>query len=323
MTDIETVYKGEQAFGTVLSSCVACRSTRLNFWKQKTFAASAQAEIQAFKIFRCEDCGSGFLNPPPAADYLTKVYAKSGHGLTEAVTLEEVEEAERRFPNSSIDAARMAAAAARADRSSSKRALDVGSGYGWGTKAMTAQGYDVVAINPGAYENSVFAQMNHFLPISVMFEDYRADGRFGVIFLSQVLEHVVDPGCMVARLVDMLEPGGAVVIAVPNFASFSVKLLGTRDNSCLWVPEHVNYFTRQGLVSLLRHEGLSIEAVRDVSRIRYDALSRRFGLHGILGRLGRVATNWLQVLPCRIADLVGCGLYLNVVAVKPRNDGMH
>jgi SAM-dependent methyltransferase len=319
MVDIEALYDAEQSFGPALSNCVACGSANSALWQTKAFAASARTDVQAFNIFRCRNCGTGFLNPPPSADYLKKVYAVSGHGLTKAITLAEVEESERLFPNSSIDAERIARLGVLANSSTSKRALDVGSGYGWGTKALMARGYEVVAINPSALEAVVFQDMNNFLPIPVMLDDYVPDGRFGVVYLSQVLEHIVDPRPTVARLASLLEPGGALVIAVPNFESISVKLLGTKDNSCLWVPEHVNYFTKRGLVTLLQQEGLTVKAVSNVSRVRHDAISTRLKLTGFLGSISCMAVKYLQILPCIIADALGFGMYINIVATKERS----
>ena len=41
-----------------------------------------------------------------------------------------------------------------------------------------------------------------------------------------------------AEIEKVLKPGGILAVAVPNFQSLFVKLLGTRDQGCLWVPEH-------------------------------------------------------------------------------------
>ena len=42
------------------------------------------------------------------------------------------------------------------------------------------------------------------------------------------------------HVISMLDPNGVLVCAVPNFRSLAVRLLGVRDNACVWVPEHVN-----------------------------------------------------------------------------------
>ena len=317
MAENETLYDTEQSFGTGFQHCIACGSEEIGLWRSKSFAASAQSDIRSFAIHRCARCGSGFLNPPPSSSYLRKVYAVSGHGLTRPITLEEVEKGERLFPNATVDAERMARLVDKANLSDSRRAIDIGAGYGFGTRALTRLGYAVTAINPSTLEGAVFQAMNGFSPVPRMFEDYVPDGRFGAAYLSQVLEHVVDPLPVLKQVAELLEPGGAVVIAVPNFRSLMVKLLGTRDNSCLWVPEHVNYFTMDGLAALLRQAGLSVVASANVSRIRYNALSRRLRLRGTAERAARSAVKWLQRPPVFLADRLGWGIYLNIVATKP------
>jgi SAM-dependent methyltransferase len=313
----ESLYDNEQSFGSAFARCIACGSDHIGPWRTKSFAATAKSDIRSFAIYRCAACGTGFLNPPPSASYLRKVYAVSGHGLTKPISLEEVEEAERVFPNATVDADRMARVADASNRSGSRRALDIGAGYGFGSRALMRRGYAVTAINPSALEGVVFQAMNGFPPVAQMFEDYSPEGCFGVVYLSQVLEHVVDPLPTLERIADCLEPGGAVVIAVPNFQSLMVKILGTRDNSCLWVPEHVNYFTTRGLIALLHQAGLRAGASINVSRIRYDALSRRLHLRGQAERAAQTALKWLQRPPLFLADRLGWGIYLNIVATKP------
>ena len=82
MTDIAALYDARQGFGEHFQTCIACGSPAISPWREKRFAASARSDIQTFSIFRCADCGSGFLNPPPSAEFLREVYAVSGHGLT-------------------------------------------------------------------------------------------------------------------------------------------------------------------------------------------------------------------------------------------------
>jgi hypothetical protein len=133
--------------------------------------------------------------------------------------------------------------------------------------------------------------------------------------MSQVLEHIVDPASTVAKVKTHLAIGGVFACAVPNFRSFSVRILGTRDNSCLWVPEHVNYFTLSGLTTLLRREGLEVVGMNQVTRIRYDALGRR--LPGFpLPRLVSSFVKYGQRPVARVAHLFGAGLYLNIYATR-------
>lgn len=202
-------------------------------------------------------------------------------------------------------------------RTGARGALDVGSGYGFATRALRRLGYGVVSVNPGAYENAVFAEMNGAPPLPILFEDYRPDRAFGIVHMSQVLEHMLEPRAAMRKVADLLAPGGVVACAVPNFGSAFVRVLGTRDNACLWVPEHVNHFSASGLRRLMADAGLEVMAVAQVSRVPYDALSRRLRLAGPVAALADMLVRVGQVPVCHLMNLAGMGAQLNVYARKP------
>lgn len=304
-------------FGHKLDACVACEVETTELWGHKRRWYTGSVEGSEFQIFRCRACGTGFLNPPPSNELLGKIYQFSGHALTEPVSLRQIKENEQRFPNSTVDATRMANVATKLNSSRIKHALDVGSGYGFLTKSLRDHGYDVTSINPGQYENEVFAELNGYSPKPVMFDQFVAQGNFGVIVMSQVLEHIVRPAEAVEKVSAMLEKGGIFACAVPNFEALTVKILGTRDNACLWVPEHVNYFTIKGLRMLLERHGLKPVRQDQISRFRYDALSRRLSnksnaISGVLDRFVEFGQKPVNL----VANKLGMGVFLNVYAQK-------
>src|SRR5262245_20764691 len=93
------------------ASCPACGGRKTAFWFQKT------NEHGAFEIHRCRDCASGFVLPRPTWEFLEKFYAgydygrdRNGHwphSIKER--LAQILEEERLFPNSTVDAKRIAA----------------------------------------------------------------------------------------------------------------------------------------------------------------------------------------------------------------------
>ena len=127
-----------------------------------------------FQIWRCCNCGTGFLNPAPHPDLLNEVYKYSGHALLKPITLNAVLTSEKAFPNSTIDSASNCLNSSTLDASGNPKALDIGSGYGFYTAALRTMGYKTISINPGAYENAVFEAMNGDPPLPVMFEIFEA-----------------------------------------------------------------------------------------------------------------------------------------------------
>jgi SAM-dependent methyltransferase len=74
--------------------------------------------------------------------------------------------------------------------------------------------------------------------------------RFALISAFDYLEHVADPGDLIAEMLDHLVPGGYLVLGVPNMGKWPARLLGTRYY--LYCPMHYSGFTRTALSALLR-----------------------------------------------------------------------
>lgn len=305
-----------ETYGDVLHECVACGAQKISYWRRKSFQYTAGENTKQFQIYRCACCGTGFLNQPPARQWLKAIYQYSGQALTESITLKDVLARESAFPNCTVDAERMARQAKQLDASTDRRALDIGSGFGFYTQALRKIGYQTVSINPGQYENQVFKDLNGDEPLTMMFEQYQPEQGFGVVVMSQVLEHLLEPDRAIAKVAGLLETGGVLACAVPNYASFLVKLLGTKENACLWVPEHVNYFTEQGLKRLLERNGLQVVKIEQITRIQFNALSRRLGLTGRAAAIADALVKQAQIPFGRLMNALGLGIYINVYAVK-------
>lgn len=303
-------------YGEILQECVACGGKEIRFWRSKHFQYTEKTRHGRFDIYRCSRCGTGFLNHPPHVQWLRSIYQYSGQALTRPATLDEVLAREAESPNCTVDAARMARLASRFNASGNRLALDIGSGFGFYTRALRQLGYSTVGINPGRYENAVFRELNGDEPVPVMFEEFESAGPFGVVVMSQVLEHLLEPDKSIKKAAGLLEPGGVLACAVPNYRSFLVKLLGTKDNACLWVPEHVNYFTVDGLATLMERNGFRVADIQLITRIPCNALSKRLGINGrpaaFVDGLARLA----QTPLAKLMDLLGLGIYINLYAVK-------
>ena len=182
----------------------------------------------------------------------------------------------------------------------------------------------MVSINPGDYENRVLIELFSRNGLSAnlkvgLFENFTfADREFDCVILSQVLEHIKNPRTLLIEIARILRPGGVVAIAVPNFNSLFVKVLGARERSCLWVPEHCNYFTETALHILVRSSNLKLCEVTHVAKIPYFALSNRFGFQQgtFIRQLLNSLVQGVQYAPCKLMEHLGTGNYLNVFFMK-------
>jgi SAM-dependent methyltransferase len=203
-------------------------------------------------------------------------------------------------------------------RAGTARALDIGSGYGFFSRAARDQGFQVTAVNPASEENRIFQQLNGVESIPRFFEAVDFDTeKFDLVILSQVLEHLLDPLHVLVKVRNLIKPQGVLAIAVPNVDAILIKILKSRS-SFLGLPDHIIHFSRQGLSALLQRAGFEVNHHIYVSRIPYFSISNRLNIHGRSRQCVNFLVRIFQWPPLFIANRLGLGLFQNVWAVPVR-----
>lgn len=128
--------------------------------------------------------------------------------------------------------------------------LDIGCGTGELLAIpLAAQGYEVLGIDTDApsieharstCEERSIANARFEVALA---ED--VEGRFDVVVLSEVIEHVDDPGALLATIRSLLEPDGLLVLTLPNgYGPFEIDSYLWKRNF-LGVPKlHARYSAR-------------------------------------------------------------------------------
>jgi SAM-dependent methyltransferase len=158
---------------------------------------------QAGDVVECRGCGVLYVSPRPTKEAIAAFYSASGHydhwdsepGRV-AMWQRRVERVRRLVPHG--------------------RLLDIGAGQGdFGAAARAL--YEVEGTEVSS-EGQRMARERHGLSIHLgdVCELDLPVGRYDVITLWHVLEHVAEPRSLVARCYELLKPGGVVCIAVPN-----------------------------------------------------------------------------------------------------------
>lgn len=132
-------------------------------------------------------------------------------------------------------------------------------------------------------------------------------GSFDLVVFADVLEHLVDPEAALRRGVDLLRPGGAAAVSVPNIAHWRCRLTVARglwpaDDSGPFDASHLHCYTDERLTGLMRAGGLrDVELTPVTPRLRnhVPAVSR---LPGTLQ--GKVEAAW-QAAGRRRPNLMG------------------
>jgi SAM-dependent methyltransferase len=289
-------------------ACPYCAATPTSFWFRKPGLGGEGA----YSIFKCHACVSAFVFPFLSNDELQRFYTGPTYvdtlGLTaqSAVNLEIVLAQERSYPNAVLDAERIAKGVKAL--ATGRSFLDIGSGYGFFSRAARAAGFDVDAIEVNAESRRVFREMNGFEAVDGMldheFANHRVE-RYGVVLLSQVLEHMCDVNSVVPDLRRMLAPRGVCVVAVPHFGSLISWLQG-RNDMFITPPEHLNYFSRTGLSRLFLRYGFECCRMETISRFDESRLRRKLRVPGLRALAAATLTVVLAA-----ADKADRGMMLN------------
>jgi 2-polyprenyl-3-methyl-5-hydroxy-6-metoxy-1,4-benzoquinol methylase len=166
------------------------------------------------------------------------------------------EEAARRATSRTL----LAAVSAQLDGDGPPSALDVGCGVGllldearrlgWRTQGVELSDWGVRRARHAGLE--VFQ--------GTIEEAGFAPGSFDAVFMIDVLEHLADPVRTLAKVSQVLRPGGVLCLVTPNAASAAARVLGSRWWGML--PGHVVLFPHRRLCELLGIMGFGIRSQR-------------------------------------------------------------
>ena len=129
------------------------------------------------------------------------------------------------------------------------RVLDYGCGTGQFLEALRGKNFkpEGVEINPAAREKA-----SKFGKVHDSIETVKPGVQ--TISMWHVMEHVYDPKTLLNEFKSRLNPGGHILIAVPNPESHDAKHYG--KHWAAWdVPIHVHHFTKQSMVKMMEDAG--------------------------------------------------------------------
>lgn len=146
----------------------------------------------------------------------------------------------------------------------SMRFLDVGCGEGWALSFFKREKWEVLGLDFSDYGcKSHNTDCVSHMRVGNIYETLTSlkneNEKFDVIWLDNVLEHVLDPLSLLQECKGLIKVQGVLVIEVPNDFSHLQQLLYNREivSKPFWVaiPDHISYFNSEGVTALCRSAG--------------------------------------------------------------------
>lgn len=280
-----------------------------------------------FDIYKCNFCGLVQLGSYPIISEYNKLYetyynfGSSKRGLYTTLRMKFIESKFYRIWMA-IDGD-----ISFHSRRGEGRLLDVGCNEGRGIKTYKQNGFEPEGLEINERAAQV-ARMEGFVVHTQRLEDFQPEEPFGVVVLSNVLEHASDPYKMLENVRRVLKADGHVWISCPNSQSWLRRFFGR-----FWinwhVPFHLFHFSQKTLSQLLDRSGFKVKKLKFVTPCHWLTQSIIAAIFAKPGRETRQLRNPLLVaflmIFCQLffpllcfSNLTGHGDCLVVEAV-PRN----
>lgn len=143
-----------------------------------------------------------------------------------------------------------------------RRLLDVGSGPGFFLLRGKERGWGTLGIEPSAQAAAHSRELGVDVVEAFLTEDNTEEiGKFDVVHMNNVLEHIPDPADMLQMTKQLLNNSGLICVIVPNdYNPFQLALRKACDYKPWWVSptHHINYFNFESLSALLESNGFEV-----------------------------------------------------------------
>lgn len=180
--------------------------------------------------------------------------------------------------------------------------LEIGAGQGQATFWFDKKGFTVTGIEPD--ENNV-KLINQKLENSNCIvgsaEDFHIDKKFDIVWMSHVLEHLINPIKFFDKIKQNLDKNGIFFIEVPNCENKSML------NSSIFLVPHTFHFSKIALIKLVENSGFQV--------IQCDYFRPATRMEGIINKLTKSKLKKFQYYP-RILTNSKEGRFLRIILKK-------
>ena len=267
-------------------ACPVCGGTTgTPMWKEKDDVVDANDLRPSSDQFgktsgvalRCATCGHGSLKEPPKSEVLSESYEDAEDPVSLREEAGQVETGHRTLKSVEqfVQPGRFA---------------DLGCWTGSLLAAAKERGWDTVGIEPSNWGSNRARERGLDVRTSAWENHGLEPSSFRLVAMCDVIEHLLDPGKALDEIARLLEPGGALMLTVPNAGSRLARLMGRRWWSVL--PMHVQYFTPDSMRRLLEAHGYEVLLTKTHAKV----FSARYYAERVAGYSSLVERGVLGVL---------------------------
>jgi len=260
--------------GGVPRSCPVCGGSASTIIFTNRMAACAGYDFSA-PICRCAACGSAYAGTALSARDLNAYYS----------TLSKYDTLQSKGEVSLLDRERvvMGTAFLAPIVHSIGSALDVGCSAGVFLRALRDAGIKSVhGIDPAAQAADVARALFDIPVTQAQAETFGDYGRFDLVCLMAVMEHLLEPRRLLDKVVRQLKPGARVLVEIPDAGAFD--RIGAEDQLEAFGEfsnEHINFLSIGDVRRLAHSVGLEVERWRP-----YRSAVGARGLFALLNQAG-------------------------------------
>ncbi len=212
--------------------CPFCQSSRLKHLAEVSLISG----LLFFRTSVCQNCVFVFRSISPSFAWFKKCWRMIDNGKLEVFNPEAEKYKKFRYQEY------LAIVKKYLSRGS---ALEIGGGYGTGTKLFQQAGFDMEVIES---EVSKARYIQEHLGIPVVDDDIfhflnSTNKKYNLILFSNCLEHLDHPIAVMKKLKQILKPGGVVLVAVPILWDYVIW------TDALYLTHKVN-FSQEHLLAL-------------------------------------------------------------------------
>lgn len=246
--------------------CLACNSAQVEKWATAQDVEYHSTE-DSFTYVRCADCGALSIADVPS-DRLAEIYPDTYYSFSEA-EMSFVEHVKQWIDR------RMFRRLFSQIEGDSLSALDVGGGTGW----LLAQAREVeprlkhtAVVDIDAKARQGAEKLGHAFHLSRI-EEFRCDRKYDLILLLNLIEHVSDPVAVLARMGELLTPGGKILAKTPNHDSLDARLFRNHSWGGYHCPRHWVIFTPESFARAIERAGLTVDRIECTQGAPFWAVS--------------------------------------------------